>query len=386
MRPFIAIGFVAQDAIPLIVAGEMLPSHPDQIYIDKSGTLSTPPPIFTERFCDLVPPERDCYTVTTAFVSTPLALPLVRLLAVPAPDVGILLLRSLAAASLVGGMVLVWRMHASRVNAAPLMLTCAAAALTPSALQAIDLGQTSPVLFLCALLYPAAGGRPWLRVGVWVVTIAFKGFALVLAPLLLISREWASLVRAGVLLGGLVAAALLLGPVHLWADFLGSASALSGGSAENGYNSSVEAFVWRISGADISGVVSIGTALRVAILVCIPYVWRRIIDEPTRWSVALLASLLLLPQVWWHYIWVAPAAIAVTLAAPGTPARLFPAFPIAAGLSLPLGVINLSAASHPVPQFLYLVGSLALVLWISQQTTDDHSSEVIGPRGLASNQ
>ncbi len=386
MRPFLAIGFVAQDAIPLIVAGEMLSSHPDQIYIDKSGSLSTPPPLFTERFCDLVPPERDCYTVTTAFVSTPLAFPMVRLLAVPAPDVGILLLRSLAAASLVGGMVLVWRMHAARVNAASLMLTCAAAALTPSALQAIDLGQTSPLLFLCALLYPATGGRPWLRVGVWGAAIVFKGFALVLAPILLVSREWASLLRAGVLLIGFVAAALVLEPVHLWADFLGSASALASGSAENGYNSSVESFVWRITGADISGVVSIGTALRVALLACIPFVWRRILDEPTRWSFALLASLLLLPQVWWHYLWVAPAALAVALAAPGVPARLLPAFPIAAGLSLPLGVINLDGGSQPVPQFLYLVGSLALVLWISQQATAEQSPGVTEPRGSASNQ
>ncbi len=382
VMPVLASGKLAQDGVALYVAGELVTDRSDQIYIDDDGDLYDPPPAFHERSCELVPDPAACDDVVVSFVSTPLALGPVAALGALDFTLAILLVRLAAAACLVGGMALIWRRLADRSPDAPRWLALTAVLLTPVAALPIDLGQTAPMLFLCALLAPADDQRGWRREAVWVLTTAFKGFPAVLGLHVLAERQWRVVARTAALVAALALLGLLLGPPSLWSDFAAASATIAGQGAQNPYNGAIEGAVWQVAGVDIGGTLSIATALRLLVLACVPLVAARVHDRDVRWALWLLGSLLLVPQVWWHYLWLAIAAVAVALAARGVPARLLPLLPATALAALPIAVPYAGGSPAPAAQLGYLLAAVALTLWIALQATPPERSPGATPEEM----
>src|SRR5690349_5227320 len=73
--PILIRGNLAQDAIPYVVAGELVTSEPDAIYAEDATDLYDLDEAFATRSCELSPAGTDCAARSVAFVSLPQALP-----------------------------------------------------------------------------------------------------------------------------------------------------------------------------------------------------------------------------------------------------------------------------------------------------------------------
>ena len=375
ITPFILGRGFAQDAVPFVAAGELSRSHPADVY-GASGDLFTLEERFAAQSCAVSPPGTDCENENVAFVSPPPALPLAVVLSVLGSAWGPLALRIVVSLSLVGGCVAVGRRLLVSGRASEPVLAIVLVLLTPMFAITVALGQNSPLLFLSAALGVAGTTGSRRRAGavgaLWGLTVAFKLTPVVMGAVLVAQRRWRVL-WAG--LGSLVVltvGAVAFGGPEMWPWFAESVGALSGEAGKNPYNGSLEAFLHVVvPGADGTTVaIALVWGLRIVAIGIVLAAFLRIGDEDCQWSFAWLASFLLIPLVWWHYLWVAYAAVGIAMATTGRRvplARPLLLVPMAV-VGLPLSIVNGSVHSVPAAQFVFLVGALVWSGWLSVGT------------------
>ncbi len=353
--PILVRGNLAQDAVPVIAAGKLVRSDPSSIYPSVTDPTNGFTPAFGRLSCELSPPTSDCENTNTAYVSSPLALPIGMAIAVAGGDGGVLLMRVLAAAGLVAGMWALWCRLASRSPQAAPMLVASALLLTPFAVGTIVLGQTTPWLFLLAIVgapsLASTRGRTVASAALFVACSAFKVFPLVGLGVAVWYRRWRWLGVTFVVLGALAAVTLGAAPVSLFGDFVHSTSGVTTLSRVGPFNHSVDVLVYAVGRGVYSSTLGLVLLLAARAAVAVAgwvYVARRG-DEATAWSYAYAAVLLVLPLVWGHYLWLGFAAIAVAVSGTARPTNrqlaVLPAYAaclaivaIAAQHELPVGL------------------------------------------------
>lgn len=358
---------LAQDAVPYVVAGELVRDDPGLVYAAKDGDLFALEPVFARRSCEIAPPGTDCPSLSVAFVSTPAAIPFAVAVAQLGPDAGIIAMRLLAAVSLAGGMWVLWNRLAHRTRSAPQQLILTALLLTPFAMVSLSLGQTSPVLFASAALGISRADR-WLRAiltgGLWFAAVALKAFPAALGIVLLWQRRWRIVVSSvgwGVLFGVIT---LALGPISMWTGFLETAGDLSAQAGANPYNGSIDALAHNVVSPLTESTVGDGALFLVRILVAGALLWwsSTRLDDDVQWAYAYVLVLLVVPLVWWHYLWLAVAAVGIALAARRRlDDRALAVLPILAAVTVPISIPNSRGWSIPVAQGLFLLATVVLV-------------------------
>jgi hypothetical protein len=365
LTPFLLLGSFAQDAVPFVAAGEVVREHPDQVYADDLYDL---PPEFADASCRHSPTGTDCDDENVAFVSLPAALPLSVGLAGLGSTIGPLALRLLGAVALVVGMLALRRRLLVRHPDAEGVLAAVLVLLTPLFMVTMALGQTSPLLFASAALglALAGGGR---RVGIalgvlWGLTVALKLTPVVLVAVLVARRRWTVLAAGAGTVVLLSVAALPFGGVEMWFRFVEASTHLQEAAASNPYNGSIDGALNALAPA-LTGTptaTALVGAVRLLAIAAVVVVARRTEDEDAQWSFVWLGTLLLVPLVWWHYLWLAPAALVVALCVTRARGRLADPrllVPLAAA-TIPLSLVNGTADAQPALQFVVLAAAL---LW-----------------------
>jgi len=362
---------LAQDAIPYVVAGELVRTDPDLVYAAKEGDLFELEPVFAKRSCEIAPPGTDCPSLSVAFVSTPFAIPCAVAVAQLGPDAGVLAMRVLAALSLAGGMWVLWNRLAHRTRTAPQQLVFTALLLTPFTMVSLSLGQTSPVLFASAALGISRADR-WLRAiltaGLWVAAVALKAFPAALFVVLVLQRRWRLVVSSvgwGALLGVL---ALALGPISMWTGFVETAGDLSAQAGSNPYNGSLDALAYNLVAplTESTGGSGVLFGVRVALAAGLFWWSSTRLDDDAQWAYAYVLVLLVVPLVWWHYLWLAVAAVGIALAARRRlDDRTLAVLPVLAAVTVPISIPNSRGWSIPVAQGFFLLATVVLVPLLS---------------------
>lgn len=365
--PLLLWGRLAQDAVPLITAGSLVRDHPDAVYSDPRTTSHDVNPAFLAKACSEMPAGTDCDQVVVPFSHPPVALPFAWLVGVLGPDLGALVCRLIAAGGLAGGMAVLWRRLARRSARMPAALAGAAVLLTPYALFTITLGQSSALLFLSACLGVAIAehNAGALKVAlVWVATVALKLFPAALVAVLLWQRRWRVLAWGALVGGALVVLTLAIAPTSVLRPFLDSTRALRLVSFDDPYNRGIDGivhvFVPSWNGDSTAFYLSL--AVRVALVAVLWFVRVRLLDDDQQWAYGWVAVLLLVPLVWWHYLWVVVAAMVL---AAGSRARdddrwVWLVVGVSA-VTVPLTFLDLqSAASTLVQGAFFLVGLIGI--------------------------
>jgi hypothetical protein len=365
--PFVLRDTLAQDALPYVVAGDLVHDDASLVYASKGGDLFDLEPAFARRSCELAPPGTDCSNLTVAFVSTPLSVPFALAVSKLGATGASLLMRLLAALSLVGGMWVLWNRLAHRTRTAANCLVATVLLLTPFTMVVLSLGQTSPILFVSAALGVRRTGR-WLRAalvaGLWAAAIAFKAFPAGLIVVLLWQRRWRLIICSVAWGAALVALTLAATPVSLWSDFVSNSRDLSAEAGANPYNGSIGAFVHNV--AEPLSASTVGSALVLVVsigLVVALLVWSAThLEDDAQWAYGYLLFLLLVPFVWWHYLWLAVAAVGIVLAARSRlDDRALLVLPVLAAVTVPISIPNSRGWSIPVAQAVFLLVTIALV-------------------------
>ncbi len=364
--PFLIRENLGQDALPYVVAGQMVREHPDDVYAAEHGDLFTLRPAFASRSCQLAPPGTECSELSVAYVATPFALPLAVALGPLGGDWGVFVLRLLGAACLSGGMWILWRRLAHRTPHAAQLMLATALLLTPFVMVPIALGQTSELLFLSACLgvTRAEGRRGALSAALWVATVAIKIFPAVLGLLLIWQRRWKFLAWSVASAAVLGVATLLVAPASVWGDFVRTSREVAGQSDWNVYNGSIDALIHNLAAPITDSQAGSLTLFAVRLLAAGALaIWAtRHADEDTQWAYGMLLTLLVVPLVWWHYLWIAVAAVAVALAGRAKlDDRTLAILPVLAAITIPISIPNGRGWSVPVAQGLYLLLAVGLV-------------------------
>lgn len=366
-------GRLAQDALPFIVAGDLVHDHPDQIYGGNSGYLFDLHPMFSEHLCRAAPTGTTCDKIETGYVSMPLGLPFAVVVSTAGPDYGVLLTRLLAAGSLATGMLVLWKRLAGRSREAPRYLVATALLLTPMAVVPITLGQTSPYLFLVACLGVRRTDRrgPAVMVAAgWALTIALKVFPVGLGVVLLWQRRVRLLIMTILALVVLAALSMAIAPVSIWADFVHTTSRLATRSLGNPYNGSLDnaaAAIWHpiVEGAAAQRLLA---SARVALGGGLWWWGVRDADDDAQWAFGWLVLLFAVPLVWWHYLWLAVAALGIVLAGRGVDRKWIMALPVMAVATIPMSLANSNGGSFVIAQGLFLLLSAIGVGAIARTT------------------
>jgi hypothetical protein len=364
LYPVLEQGQYAQDAIPLVVAGELAHEHPDIIYVRPGGGLFDTQPEFFAASCKYYDNPADCESYVVAFVSPPPALPLV----VPLSKLGdnaFLLVRELAAVALVAAMVVLWRRLTPLAPTSAWSLAISAALLTPLMTAPIGLGQSSPLLFLAAALPLTAMSRPgWRAVAfgaLMALVGALKAFPYALLAIPVVKRRWRGVAWAAGFLAVLAAVALFIAPLDLWRTFVSRSGGLEKESSHNPYNSSLEAALGQI-GIHATVIVWL---VRVALAAPIVAVARRVRDTDVWWACSWAVMLVLFPQVWGHYSFVMLAAMAAVLVWRPDRERWLWALPVIAALTIPIGVLGGNGTGSPIGQLACNLAALVLIAVIA---------------------
>jgi len=368
LLPFAMRDRLAQDAVPFLTAGALAHQHPGQIYKVDAHDLWDLQPLFAAHSCRISPPGTDCAKDDVAFVSPPQALPFSWLVARLGRVWGIIAIRLLAVAALVGGMVVLWQKLAHRNRHAGTVLAVSALCLTPFVMVPLSLGQNSPLMFLsaCLGLSRTERSRPWtaLVVVVWVATISFKATPLALIVVLLVQRRWRIIGWATALGAALTAGTLALVPASSFLAFLRATrrqSSLAGGNIYNGAPNAVLHAIWRpLTSSHLTGVVLLLLGLAYVTVTWLVVV--RHCSADTQWAWAWLALLPFLPLLWWHYLWVSIAVLAVAVCerrrVDDRSLWIFLAFVV---VTIPIAIPNASGHSVQLAQGLYLLAVLVAV-------------------------
>jgi hypothetical protein len=362
--PFLGWG-TAQDAVPFGVAGRLVTSRPSAVYVssDADGADDVRPAFRAESCRHYRSPDA-CARYVTAFVSTPLALPLVVPLGWLGTHVGFAL-RLAGSAAFAAAMALAWRTLGARGAPTGLPLVLTAALLTPMVALTVGIGQNAPLLFLTAMLPIVAVDRPGRRAvaaALVVVTAALKVWPALLVGVVAVQRRWRLLGWIVGLAAGLCVATLLLAPPSVFPSFVGANLATTHGTARLWNNGSLDAALFRL-GVPFGAVTPLAWLLRAAAAIPLLKVHAAARDDSARWGFAWLASLLFFPQVWPHYLFVGVAAAVAAVAAHPEPGRAQWVVPATAAAVAVAGWSWTSGA--PLVQFgalVAMVGAVAAVL------------------------
>ena len=378
--PFVH-GTVAQDAVPFGVAGKLVLTDPGSIYITSDApSAHAVPPAFKAESCTHYPDAQSCDESVVAFVSTPLALPLV----VPLGWLGggaSLVVRLLGASAFVAAMLLAWRRLAPLDEKAPAFLVITAALVTPLVSFTVGIGQNAPLLFLGAMLPIVAVDRRrtrWWAAGLVVVTTALKVWPMLLIGVLGVQRRWRMIGSIAALAAALAAVTSVIAPNDVWGMFIDANRATTENTARLWNNGSLDAALYRL-GVPLGAVAPVAWLVRAAALWPIVTAYRAAPDDGARWSLAWLAALLFFPQVWGHYLFVGVAAIVAAVAAHPEPRRWLWAVPTVAAA---VGFAGwLSGFGAPVAQFAALVVALAVTMRVV--TSASHHRSLADDEGQA---
>ncbi|MCC5952727.1 MAG: DUF2029 domain-containing protein [Acidimicrobiia bacterium] len=360
----------AQDAVPLVVAGELVRSDPDAVYVGADGGLGRLQEPFHDRSCEILADDLDCERYAVAFVSPPQALPLVAALSTLGPEIALRLLRLAAAGALAFGVVVLWRRLAGVSARAPSIMAATTLLFTPLALISIDLGQTTPLLFASAARGVGAvdqrGSTRVFAALLWSLTVAMKAVSAAVGIVLLLQRRFAFLgvAAAALVVSGLLGLAIG-GPVMV-ERFVEGSSAVSAQTTVNPYNGSVEAAIHQVpfvpvpvETAEIAGLV-----IRVGALLLGGWGLVRIKDPDAQWAFAWSLLLVVAPLVWWHYSVVLVAALAVAVSRSSDPDRWLPALPLLLLVGLPLSIANGRGWGIPSAQWAVALATTAFIWWL----------------------
>ncbi len=380
--PVLLQGNLAQDALPYVVAGQLVTEAPDQIYATKASDLYDLPPKFAQRSCELAPTGTDCASFAVAFVSSPPSLVMAWLMGLLGAPIGVFLARFLAALSLAVGMVLVWNRLTRPLPVAAPYLAASALLFTPFATVPITLGQTSPYLFLSICLgweHARTPLRKVLTAGLFSLTCLLKVFPAIAGLVLLVRRRWGlvGLVAAWATVLAVIAA--MLGPLAWYTEFLTTSKLMAEFSLVNPYNGAVAAMAHKISPSFTTGVVYAVLLAATAMLLGACWWWRvRWASLDGQWAFGVLASLFFVPLVWWHYLWVGVGAVAMFLATSVERSGKEPMFagrsallvlPLMAAISIPISIPNGTGSAVPWAQFLFLGACLAATVALAPAAT-----------------
>lgn len=280
--PFAVAPSDGPDGITFAAAGMVDPSD---VYPDSSGRVT---PEFLAAECSAAP-SNDCTWLSATsghFVSPPLALPLLEVLA----PLGVFGGRLLASGCVVATMLLV----RSRSGDGP-WLVAAVALMTFSVIDAIGMGQNAPLLALTVALWL----RPSRRVAAVALAlcVALKAWPIVLVSVFIWKREWRAIGWFGGALALLTAVAIVTAGADSfsawWTGFWGSSDLVEASPI----NVALQTMVGR-GGLAVAIVLGAWGALRL-----------RRESTLALWSWSWPLCLLALPVVWSSYLLVlVPAA------------------------------------------------------------------------------
>lgn len=387
--PILLIGRFAQDAVPFLVAGGLSASDPHEVYSAIGGDLFTLGEEFSRRSCELSPTGTDCTNLNVAFVSPPIALPLAWGLASLGPVGGVLAVRFVAALMLTGGYWILAQRLRARAPDMDAPLTVTAFLLTPFVIVPLALGQTSPVLFLSAALgvritersHKAAAGVAL----VWVLASVLKVWPAALLLLLLWQRRWRVIGWAIGWTTMFVAFSLPFSPLGVTGDFLRMSRALNATAVVNPYSGSLGALAYHLwEPLSRGGAAAALLVVRMALVGWAAWWGMRKADRDLQWAFGYLVLLAFVPLVWWHYLWVALAALAIALATRPKLGSERILLPIVAFVTVPISLLSANGRSWPIGQSVFLLAMLVLVAWLGRgEPIDLHgpAQPRIGPEG-----
>ncbi len=366
--PFLPQLSFAQDAVPSVVAGDLVTDEPDDVY----GTgIYEMTPAFAERTCSFVPDDRSCDDLGVAFLAAPLSLPVAYVVALAPDGAAIVIWRLVTAASFVFGMLVLWKRVAERDPAMPRMLFFTALALTPFVIVSTVLGTSSALLFASAAFGLRHSDRPRraLAVGaLWTANVVFRGFPALLGAVLVWQRRWWVLAWSAGLAAVLTVGWLLVGPVSLLGDFVESTGKVAEAAPENIYNGSLDAALHQIFGTAVSDPSdSFVLVARITLLIVTMPVLARLRTPDARWAYASLVVLVFVPLVWSHYLSVVVPAVAYALLerdrfnATLRQSRRVGALPLAAAAVSVVAALSDVGEPMVLVKFAGLVGALVVV-------------------------
>lgn len=375
----------AQDIAPFLVAGELLRDQPDAVYLDDGLGIYDLDPRFREASCRRMD-GLDCDRYLVAFVSPPAVLPLLIPLSELPNEAVVRFLRVLIASSLALGMAVLWRRLAGLDSRMPTYLVFSAAVLTPFAMLPINLGQSSPLMFLSAVLGVSVASRSrWWAAAVgtlWGANVVMKAMPALLGGILLLQRRRSLLFWTVGGIAALLLLALWLGGVGLFGDFLAGSRSAQFDSTQSPYSGSIESGVREVSGiTDHDQLVAIGVGARLLALPVLVYFVTRAGSQDLQWALGWGAVTMLSPLNWWHYGWVFIGLLGVLLWSRDLPGRYLWLFPVAAATTLPVTLATVGGARIPLVQFLWMIGMLVLCIVLSSRGgSGQRSEQVVGGR------
>lgn len=360
-------GSLHQDLLPYLAAGDLATEDVGAVYaVPPDGELLHP--TFRERVCVHLRTSEECTAIAVPAVSPPIVLPL----AIAQHNVGsewsATIVRLFGAACFGAGFLMLDR-RARRVS--PRMgayVALSAVLMTPFVVVVLAIGQTSPALFLVALLAPIAQ-MPWARTAmtalVWFVAAAFKLFPFALVALAAAARRWRVLAVFGAIVGGSLVCLSLMVPSHVWVDYAKAADWLSSEMLTWPYGLSIQAHLTYFA-PDAGEVLIRGATLLLVGAAAALWLFRlRLQPIEIAWPLTLAAVMLAMPIVWWHYGPVVLAAFASVLLRRPAARRWFPALPtFAAALSV-MSTVDLAILEWRLLSSTLLFGTLALALWLA---------------------
>jgi hypothetical protein len=247
--------------------------------------------------------------------------------------------------------------------------------LVPFVFSTVGIAQTTPLMFLSAAIGLKRLRTPARELGGAVVLVAItalKLYPLALIGLLLVRRRWRMAAMVVGMLAALTVGAWLISGNVVFQSFLDGSSGLAHKAGPNPYSGSIDSFLYSVVPGLGDRVFPISMALR--LIVAIPLVWftLRIKDEDVQWAYGWLAILVFIPLVWWPYLWVAVAAVAITLASRPRSARALWILPGLAAIMVPLSILQGRGSGSPPGQALFLfavLGALTVMIHRDQSAS-----------------
>lgn len=372
LTPFAVRNIVAQDALAYITTGQIVRSHPGDLYAPSEDGHFTLSAVYTDKWCELAPPGTDCAGLTTAFNWTPLTIPTSLIVGALGYTYGALVMRLAAALMLGLGMWFLWQRLAHRTRHAPHLLIATAILLIPATLSPIVLGQTSPILFLsvCIGLSRPKTRRTIYGAAAWAAATALKATPAAMGVVLVWRKQWRMLAWAAGFIAALFVLSVVVASPTVWSDYLSSMRQFAGSVAHEGPNRSLDSILTRVlegapgpTGTIVTPLVLIGSALVMCRL------GMRGTSDDTRWAMGYSVLIVISPLVWWHYMWLLIGALGIVIAEQRVlNDRIVAIFPLVALALIAPNIPNVATSPWPVVQEIAFIVMLVLVTALAHRS------------------